>query len=296
MKPKVHINCMVQNEGILLDHVLPIWKSYPVDRFVFYNDNSTDNTLDVISKHIGDRATIVNLMLAEFNEARHRNGMMECSKKHGADIIISLDADELLSSSIIVDWDEVMERVLHENLWFYWYNVVKSLKWHRYDPAYERNFRNLIFSVAAAESLHPGGARYHSPRIPKINLPSKETEIYGIIHLQAINERFYALKQLWYKHFEYREYKYSIECINGRYDPIVNNLNFREVPVPSEIVEGLEFDSAIYNEIEKVKKYKEYIINNLEMRLVTFGIQYLGIVKERPRWNFKKMPETGEGE
>ena len=45
---RVAINTMVKNEEILLSNVLPIWKSYPVDYFIFYDDNSSDNTLSVI--------------------------------------------------------------------------------------------------------------------------------------------------------------------------------------------------------------------------------------------------------
>ena len=45
---KVALNTMVKNEEVMLSHVLPIWKNYPVDYFIFYDDNSTDNTNNII--------------------------------------------------------------------------------------------------------------------------------------------------------------------------------------------------------------------------------------------------------
>ena len=51
----VHANVMVKNESILLDELLPIWKEYPIDKFIFYNDNSSDSTVDIIKKHLSSR-------------------------------------------------------------------------------------------------------------------------------------------------------------------------------------------------------------------------------------------------
>ena len=57
---KIHANIMVKNEGILLKEVLPIWKEYPIDKFVFYDDLSTDDTVDVIVELLGSKAHILN--------------------------------------------------------------------------------------------------------------------------------------------------------------------------------------------------------------------------------------------
>ena len=50
---KVHANIMVKRR-ILLKQILPIWKDYPIDEFVFYNDLSTDSTVEVI-KDLSDK-------------------------------------------------------------------------------------------------------------------------------------------------------------------------------------------------------------------------------------------------
>ena len=61
-----HGNIMVKNEEILLNELLPIWKTYPLDKFVFYNDNSVDQTVEVINDILVDEdTTIQNTMLDE---------------------------------------------------------------------------------------------------------------------------------------------------------------------------------------------------------------------------------------
>ena len=117
--------------------------------------------------------------------------------------------------------------------------------------------------------------KYHTPRTPPVYLPKAVTKDIGVIHLQSINTRFYALKQLWYKHYEMVNYDHSIELINQRYDSVVNNLNFEEVATPPEIFGKLNFDAKIYDEIEKEKKYKDYILRHYNEKLVTFGKEYL---------------------
>jgi hypothetical protein len=47
------------------------------------------------------------------------------------------------------------------------------------------------------------------------------------------------------------------------------------VKTPSTIIGNLNFDSKIFDEIEKVKKYKQYIIEHNVPELVTFGKNYL---------------------
>ena len=37
---KVHANVMIKDEELLLQEIIPIWEKYPVDHWVFYDDNS----------------------------------------------------------------------------------------------------------------------------------------------------------------------------------------------------------------------------------------------------------------
>ncbi len=272
---KVQTNTMFKNEEILLKEILPIWEKYPVDKFVFYNDNSTDNSCEIIEKILGNRAVILNNNLDDFHEAHHRSSMLEYSRSDDATHVISIDSDELLSSNLLERFEEVVNTCDQYNLHLYWYNVVGDLKHTRNDPSYVNNFRNLIISLKHTGTFDMSQSKYHTPRIPNINLESAATKDVGIIHLQAINKRFYALKQLWYKHYEYRKYNHTIEQINQRYDPVVNNLNFNEVETPEEIIKDINFDTSVYEKLEELKGYKKYILEKPIEELITFGKEYL---------------------
>ena len=273
----VDFNVMVKDEGLLLEKVLPIWKSYDVDQFVFYDDNSSDNTLEVIAKHLEpERYVLLNDKLPKFNEGYHRSKMLQHSRKRKADFAISVDSDELLSANFAKDLKHILKDHEAKDLWIYWYNVVNgSLEYVRTDPAYTNNYRNFVMPLKHTGYLDISQWKYHTPRIPTINLPRAFTKEYGIIHLQAMNVRFYALKQLWYKHYELVNYNHSISEINNRYDPVVNNLNFFPVKVPESIVGDLVFDDSVFDLIEEKKGYKKYVREHYNSSLVTFGKQYV---------------------
>jgi hypothetical protein len=111
--------------------------------------------------------------------------------------------------------------------------------------------------------------------MPQVSLPAVACLNAGMIHLQSINRRFYALKQLWYKHFEYVNYSLTVDQINSRYDKEVNNLNFSPCDIDPAIYNGIEFDPDLYDDIEWVKRYRDYVLENRVDGLVTFGSEYL---------------------
>ena len=117
--------------------------------------------------------------------------------------------------------------------------------------------------------------KYHTPRTPSIDLQKVTCGDAGFIHLQALNTRFYALKQLWYKHYEFHNYGHTVSEINSKYDPVVNNLNFEEIDTPEGVIENIQFDSSVFDDICKVKGYKKYIEDNYVEDLITFGEKYL---------------------
>jgi hypothetical protein len=273
---RVHGNIMVKNEALLLDSLLPIWKEYPLEKFVFYNDNSTDDTVGIINKHLGDRAIIINDNLDKFHESHNRSRMLEHSRKEEATHVIAFDCDELLSQNFVDNFKNILPIYENTDLYLYWYNVVNgTLEQTRNDPQYAQNYRSFVLPLKNTGEFDLTQWKYHTPRTPPISLPKAATKEIGVIHLQSINRRFYALKQLWYKHYEMVNYNHSIELINQRYDSVVNKLNFEEVTTPAEIVGNLNFDSKIYDEIEKEKKYKDYILRYYNEQLVTFGKEYL---------------------
>jgi len=269
-------NTMFKNEEKLLGEVLKIWKEYPIDLFIFYDDNSTDNSINVISEHLNEfRYIIINDKLINFNEGYQRQRMIEVSRQMDVDIVFSLDCDELLSANIISDWNKFLGVYETTDMLLYWYNSVGSLTKHRNDPQYVNNYRSFVLPLKYCGDLNKDEHKYHTPRTPYVNLPKTYTSEYGVIHLQSINKKFYAIKQLWYKHYEFVNYGHSVEEINHRYDNVVNNFNFNEVVTPYNIVEGITFNIDIFDELEKEKGYYDFIRHNYNEELITFGKEYL---------------------
>lgn len=271
----VQANVMIQNESIILPHIHKYWKDYPIDKWVFYDDNSSDDTVNVIKSLFGDKAFVIEGSRSEFNESHNRSYMLEFSRSDGADFVLSIDADELLSTSWLQNWDFILKHNLDFDVEYYWYNVVGSISKIRQDPQYLHNYRTFLLPLSKTSKFDMTQFKYHTPRTPPVNLPKAKCNQAGVIHLQAINKRYYALKQLWYKHYEYHTWNHPINFINARYDPVVNNMNFMEKPNPTSIYYGINFDPEIYDDIEEVKGYKEYILKNPVQELITFGGEYL---------------------
>lgn len=273
---KVHANVMIKDESLLLEQVLPHWNSYPVDEWVIYNDSSTDNTIDLINSGIDSKVTVLNDNLPVFDETHYRSRMLEHSRGQGADYVIAIDADELLSSNFVDNFKDVLQANGKYNIHYYWYNVVDSLQFIRQDPLYLENYKSFIMPVKHTMTFDKyRDIKIHTPRTAPINLPLARTKEYGFIHLQAINRKFYALKQLRYKHYEYHTFNQSIGTLNAKYDPVVNGLNFMEVSTPRHIIDGISFDPSVYEEMLLLKGYEKYIKNNMVEELVTFGKEYL---------------------
>jgi hypothetical protein len=262
---------MVKNEAILLEHVLPIWSTYPVDLYIFYDDSSLDHTRDTITKHLGHRARIITGTTETWNEAANRWAMLEESRH--ADYVLSLDADELTSANFwssieLISTPGTDYRCRCFNLAGDWTRV-------RRDPKYLNNYLR-IWARPNEVDFDLTKANYHTQRrLPSKNLPVKNIDTMGNIHLQSLNTAYYALKQLWYKHWEYHMYKRSIEEINRSYDKTVNNLNFVPGKLDKVIRGDLYIDPKVFDGLAVAKGYKQYVLDNLVEELVTFGHKYL---------------------
>lgn len=274
----VHANVMVKDVSVILPEVYKIWEDYPISHWVFCDDNSSDNTIDIINELFRGRCTILEGKKSEFSESYNRSRMLEHSRDSRADAVVSIDSDELLSCTILETFDDVIETSMCHDIQYYQYNVCSgSVNYFRNDPAYINNFRPFILPMKHTGKFDLSQYKYHTPRTPVVDLPKFYTRDYGFIHLQSLNRRFYALKQLWYKHFEYCVWGHSVDEINKKYDPVVNGLEFNEADTPDYIIYDIEFNPEIFDKVERHHGYKSYVERNLVRELVTFGDEYLEI-------------------
>ena len=109
---KTAFNTMFKNEESILPEILKIWKTYPVDLFIFYNDNSTDNSVNIIKEYLpSEKIIIVNDKLPTFNESYQRQKMIDISLENEVDIVFAIDCDELFTTSIVNNFDEFNNRL-----------------------------------------------------------------------------------------------------------------------------------------------------------------------------------------
>jgi hypothetical protein len=273
----VAFNTMFKNEERLLSVVLPIWSKYPIDLFIFYDDNSTDNSVDIINELLEpNRFIIINDKLPKFNEGYQRQRMIEVSREKNVDIVIAIDCDELLSSNIIKDFNSFLKIYNRNNMLLFWYNLVNNdISLYRNDPSYTNNYRSFVLPLNNTGNLNKDNFKYHTPRTPNVNLPAILTKEYGVLHLQALNTKFYAIKQLWYKHHEFVNYGHSVQFINSRYDGVVNNLNFNPEKINHILIDGINISPNLYDGLEIEKGYLQFIYDNYNEDLITFGKEYL---------------------
>lgn len=274
---KTAFNTMLKNEERLLPEILKIWKQYPIDLFVFYDDNSTDSSIEIIKNILdSDRYIIINDKLPKFNESYQRQRMIDVSRENGVDIVFSIDCDELLTSTIVNNFHNFLNVYKNQDMHLFWYNSVNNtLSEYRTDPQYANNYRSFVLPLNKTSSLNINDWKYHTPRTPNVELIKTYNDDFGVIHLQALDKKYYAIKQLWYKHYEFVNYGHSIDFINSRYDVVVNNLQFNPKKINPELIEGIEFNTNIFAGLEVEKGYLEFIHNNYNEGLVTFGKEFL---------------------
>ena len=276
---KTHANVPFKDEAVLLKHLVPIWNTYPVDEWVFFDDNSTDDSLEIVNS-LDAKVTVVDKegCLApdgNWHETNVRQKMFQYSKDNGADFIIAIDADEFLSTNMVSQMDDVLKYASKYQLELYWYNFVEDINHVRQDNLYLNNFKNFIMHVPSTYGFQ-GNLLKHTPRTaPSSMTQAVRIKEIGLMHLQSLNVEFYALKQLWYKHWEYHVEKRPVDFINSRYDPVVNNLNFNAAEIPKELIDNIDITKEIFDELLTYKNYKEYVLENLVPELVTFGKEYL---------------------
>ena len=283
----VDAHVLVRDEQDLLPVVHDNWKNIPVDRWLFFNDNSRDSTVDVIRDLFGSQAKIINENpISDTHESISRGAMFNFSKHTDASHVLSIDCDELVTQTMIDDFDKLLNVTIDHTLSLYQYNVTGVNGHYRTDPSYKYNFRNFLLfldnyqiePVPKSQDIRRLPT-YHTPRTPKVNLnkPCIRTKKYGFMHLQSINKKYYALKQLWYKHFELKHNNLTVNEINERYDPVVNGLDFQPEAIPSELCPGVNFEAIdrAYVNSGKLKTFQSDMWTNKTQQLITFGEQYL---------------------
>lgn len=280
---KKYFNTSFQNEAPLFEHTLPIWSTYDIDKFIFFDDHSTDEGKETIYRILGkDRAIVLNKPDLEYDDSHcvGRQMMLDLSREQGADFVFCLDADELLSSNLKLAMNEILTKSIQEQtvIYLYWFNHINySFLQTRCDGYYGQCFHPFIVPLKNSGNFATTSKEHHSFwRTPEIYFPnSVATQNFGIVHLQMINTNYYVHKQLWYKHYEHIKYGFDENYINNRYDNNINYLKFEYFTTPPDVVSDIQFDISIFDKLIDHKGYREYISKYFNPKLITFGQSYI---------------------
>lgn len=195
MKPTIFCLTPVKNEEWIIDRFLKaasIW----ADHIIISDQGSTDKTIEIAKKY--DKVIIIdNSDLKDFNEQKMREPLFnEARKFPGKKLLISLDADELLTPNFdSPEWDTILNADKGTRFIFNWYHI-------------QPDFKTVCTTVENPCAFIDDGSLYdvgliHVPRqpLPENVLYIKLNDI-AILHFQFTNWERMQRKHIWYQMYE----------------------------------------------------------------------------------------------
>jgi len=264
-----------KNECFLIKEMMPLWAKY-ADAFVFYNDSSTDDTLEYLNS-IKDKYNILEILNNNTEEDYVKNLKIETSERQPlydaalkySNKIICCDTDEYLDGSVT---KQELETILDNNP-----DTVFYLQWVQYtdkntvrvDGPWGNNYKVRIGNYSTRGDF--GIAQMHSLHLPPATKQAQfERSKLFIAHLQWLDKRWVGVKQYFWKLNDYiNKNMHNAEVIDSTaYDASVNNFNWAYARHDTD----LKVDPRIYSKqsikdnykLEYIKKYtKQLNIPNL---------------------------------
>ena len=159
IKPKLICLTPIKNESWILELFLKsasLW----ADHIIIADQNSTDNSREIVKNFA--KATLVDNKSDIFNETdRQKLLINEARKIPGPKILISLDADELISPNIFKskEWESMLSLKPGTVLYFQLYNLRPDFQTY-----WAHNYYTPLGYVD--DGSEHQGLDIHSPRIP----------------------------------------------------------------------------------------------------------------------------------
>jgi len=220
-----------RNELFLLKKMLPIWKKY-ADAFVFLLDECDDGTYEYLTEN-KKKYNILSILQTKRSStdltvmSEYRQKLFDEARNH-SDKIICLDTDEYLDGYMT---KEKLFHLLEDHK-----NTVFYLRWIQYTNKYKIRtdgpWKNVFSADRIGSYQDPCKFNYnilHPTHLPipkniiKIDLPD-----LFVAHLQWLDKKSVALKQYYYKIWDYVDKKvFSADTLPpSAYDESVNNFNW----------------------------------------------------------------------
>lgn len=231
---------MTRNECFLLKEMMPIWSKY-ADGFVFFNDDSTDDTLEFLEQN-KEKYNILSIITRKDDivgelkiESQVRQQLFDEAYKH-TNKIICMDSDEYLESDLT---KEQLESILdgeHDCKFYLEWVQYTSKDTIRVDGGWRQNFTDRIGKY----SIHPQFPyrQMHSLHLP----PAADSKMFPrnvmyIAHLQWLDKRRVGVKQYFWKVTDYvNKLLHNADVVGAEaYDHSVNNFQWTYEYAPKEL-------------------------------------------------------------
>ena len=252
-----------KNELFLLKEMLPLWLKY-ADGFVFYDDGSTDGTVEYLESVKAEYNILEIIRNDEEDdyvkklkiETDQRQPLYDVAYKY-SNKIICCDTDEYLDGTMT---KEQLEQLLDSNP-----DCVFYLQWVQYtgkntirvDGPWRNNFKVRVGSYTQKGDL--GTVQMHSLHLPPAtNSRALNPSDLFIAHLQWLDKRWVGVKQYFWKINDYvNKSIHRAEVMEpAAYDVSVNNFAWEYSPFEFT----LKIDEGIYGKQDIRNNYKlEYI-------------------------------------
>ena len=231
---------MTRNECFLLKEQLPIWSKY-ADGFVFFNDDSTDDTVEFLEQN-KEKYNILSIITRKDDivgelkmESDVRQQLFDEAYKY-TNKIICMDSDEYLESDLT---KEQLEYALdqEQDCKFYleWVQYT-SKNTIRVDGAWRQNFTDRI-AVYKDRAIFPT-QQMHSLHLPPATISkSFQRNVIYIAHLQWLDKRWVGVKQYFWKVTDYvNKLLHNADVVGAEaYDNSVNNFQWAYDHAPREL-------------------------------------------------------------
>jgi hypothetical protein len=256
---------LVRNELPLIKKLLPVWKKY-TDGFVFMLDTNTDDTEEYL-KSVSSEFNILEILTHEKSdtsldiETDIRQRLYDTALKY-SNKIICLDADEYLDGEITKEELEIILDSNPDTRYFLKWNQYTSCNTIRTDGPWENNYKDRIGTYSSKREYNT--RQNHSDHLPAASKDAViEPDKLFIAHLQWISKRYVAIKQYYWKIFDYvNNLKYGVDVVgNTAYDSSVNNFKWQE----EYVYHPLKISPYIFESELMVDNYRlEYIKENTQ--------------------------------
>lgn len=177
-----------------------------VDEIIIYDDGSTDGSYEYCQKHAN---TVIRNAINNFtNEVRHRAKLLEKAKKRGADFVLWLDADEVITSNAqqLQKACDYCKKNMLDGLVFHEINLWRSNSWQRLDSLYNDGWFTRLWRIKTNTRFNKTKKGLHQSLVPDSIKKIIRYKSISVIHFGFVNDLNIAYKYFTYKKHGQRGY------------------------------------------------------------------------------------------